>query len=58
MTYNRVNIAFYLTQNYNTHINIFASNAKEIKLLYYFSLLEIFFYLLIILLILLLIILI
>jgi abortive infection bacteriophage resistance protein len=31
MTYNRVNIAFYLTQNYNTHINIFASNAKEIN---------------------------
>ena len=35
MTYNRVNIAFYLIQNYNTHINVFASNAKEIKLLYF-----------------------
>ena len=33
MTYNRVNIAFYLTQNYNTHINIFASNAKEINII-------------------------
>ena len=38
MTYNRVNIAFYLKQNYNihnTHIKVFASNAKEIKLLYF-----------------------
>ena len=36
MTYNRVNIAFYLTKNYNTHIKVFASNAKEIKLLYFY----------------------
>ncbi len=38
MTYNRVNIAFYLTKNYNTHIKVFASNAKEINIMILFFL--------------------